>query len=59
MSATPGVPSVFVTHARNGRSMEADSFGMRPMQARAYQKRGEQYLLIKSAGIRDFGCGLR
>ena len=48
MSATPRVPSVSVTYARDGRSTESDSYGMRPMQARAYQKRGEQYLLIKS-----------
>jgi hypothetical protein len=28
--------------------MKANALGMRPMQERAYQKRGEQYLLIKS-----------
>ncbi len=28
--------------------MQANALGMRPMQERAYQKRGEQYLLIKS-----------
>ena len=28
--------------------MRANALGMRPMQERAYQKRGEQYLLIKS-----------
>jgi superfamily II DNA or RNA helicase len=28
--------------------MHANALGMRPMQERAYQKRGEQYLLIKS-----------
>jgi len=28
--------------------MRANAMGMRPMQERAYQKRGEQYLLIKS-----------
>ncbi|WP_395707703.1 DEAD/DEAH box helicase [Casimicrobium huifangae] len=42
------VPSVSVTYARNGASTKANSFGMRPMQERAYEKRGEQYLLIKS-----------
>ncbi|HZL17524.1 MAG TPA: DEAD/DEAH box helicase [Polyangia bacterium] len=42
------VPSVSVTYARNGASTKANSFGMRPMQERTYEKRGEQYLLIKS-----------
>ncbi|AWI09763.1 DEAD/DEAH box helicase [Ereboglobus luteus] len=42
------IPSVSVTYARNGRSMKSNELGMRPMQERAYQKRGEQYLLIKS-----------
>ncbi|ETD90867.1 pseudomurein-binding repeat-containing protein [Rhodobacter capsulatus] len=42
------VPSVSVTYARNGRSTKANELGMRVMQERAYEKRGEQYLLIKS-----------
>jgi len=42
------VPSVSVTYARNGTSTKANALGMRPMQERAYEKRGEQYLLIKS-----------
>lgn len=42
------VPSVSVAYARNGRSAKANELGMRPMQERAYEKRGEQYLLIKS-----------
>lgn len=42
------VPSVSVSYARNGNSTKANAFGMRPMQERAYEKRGEQYLLIKS-----------
>ena len=42
------VPSVSVTYARNGASTKANAFGMRPMQERVYEKRGEQYLLIKS-----------
>ncbi|ELM8106745.1 DEAD/DEAH box helicase, partial [Escherichia coli] len=37
-----------VTYARNGASTKANALGMRPMQERAYEKRGEQYLLIKS-----------
>lgn len=42
------VPSVSVTYARNGASTRANVLGMRPMQEQAYEKRGEQYLLIKS-----------
>jgi len=42
------VPSVSVTYARNGASTKANALGMRPMQERAYEKRGEKYLLIKS-----------
>ncbi|CAM5398659.1 DEAD/DEAH box helicase [Eoetvoesiella caeni] len=42
------VPSVSVTYARNGVSTKANALGMRPMQERAFEKRGEQYLLIKS-----------
>ena len=42
------VPSVSVTYAQNGTSTKSNELGMRPMQERAYEKRGEQYLLIKS-----------
>ncbi|NOX73529.1 MAG: DEAD/DEAH box helicase [Alphaproteobacteria bacterium] len=42
------VPSVCVTYARNGNSTRSNELGMRAMQERAYDKRGEQYLLIKS-----------
>lgn len=42
------VPSVSVTYTRNGSSIRANALGMRPMQERVYEKRGEQYLLIKS-----------
>ena len=42
------VPSVAVNYARTGNSTRANQLGMRPMQERAYEKRGEQYLLIKS-----------
>jgi len=45
---TQSVPSVSVTYARNGASTKPNALGMRPMQERAYEKRGEQYLLIKS-----------
>lgn len=42
------VPSVSVNYARNGNSTKSNELGMRAMQERAYEKRGEQYLLIKS-----------
>jgi superfamily II DNA or RNA helicase len=42
------VPSVSITTARTGASAKANEMGMRTMQERAYAKRGEQYLLIKS-----------
>lgn len=42
------VPSVSVTYARTGASTSSNEMGMRAMQERAYEKRGEQYLLIKS-----------
>ena len=48
MSIPQNIPSVSVTYAQNGSSTQANALGMRAMQERAYQKRGEQYLLIKS-----------
>ena len=42
------VPSVSVSYAQDGTSARPNALGMRPMQERAYQKRGEPYLLIKS-----------
>ena len=48
MTEAKSVPSVSVTYARTGASTKANEFGMRVMQERAYEKRGEQYLLIKS-----------
>lgn len=42
------VPSVSIATARTGVSSKANELGMRTMQERAYAKRGEQYLLIKS-----------
>jgi superfamily II DNA or RNA helicase len=48
MNKPTAIPSVSVTYAQDGTSTKANNLGMRPMQERAYQKRGEQYLLIKS-----------
>ena len=45
---TKAIPSVSIATARTGASSKINALGMRPMQERAYAKRGEQYLLIKS-----------
>ena len=42
------IPSITVDYAATGASITANELGMRAMQERAYEKRGEQYLLIKS-----------
>lgn len=42
------VPSISVSYAGTGASTGVNALGMRPMQERAWQRRGEQYLLIKS-----------
>ncbi|WP_431201580.1 DEAD/DEAH box helicase [Bradyrhizobium betae] len=42
------LPSVSITTARTGASTKQNEMGMRVMQERAYARRGEQYLLIKS-----------
>lgn len=48
MTAIKLVPSVSVSYSTNGNSTKPNELGMRVMQERAYEKRGEQYLLIKS-----------
>ena len=48
MSKPIAIPAVSVTYAQDGTSTKSNALGMRPMQERAYQKRGEPYLLIKS-----------
>ena len=48
MTSAKGIPSVSVSYARTGRTTRSNEFGMRPMQERAWEKRGEQYLLVKS-----------
>jgi len=42
------IPAFSFKTAQTGASAKSDELGMRPMQAQAYEKRGEQYLLIKS-----------
>lgn len=48
MTTSKPIPAVSFQTARTGVSAKANALGMRPMQERAYNKRGEQYLLIKS-----------
>lgn len=48
MTTIKSIPSVTVNYASTGNSTRANEMGMRVMQERAYEKRGEQYLLIKS-----------
>jgi superfamily II DNA or RNA helicase len=49
MSGKPNeVPSISVSYAASGKSTQLNPLGMRPMQERVWQRRGEQYLLIKS-----------
>lgn len=48
MNNRKNIPTITMNLAATGRSKKQDELGMLPMQARAYTKRGEQYLLIKS-----------
>ena len=48
MTTSKPIPAVSFQTARTGVSSKANALGMRPMQERAYNRRGEQYLLIKS-----------
>ncbi len=48
MIQVKSIPTVSVSYAGNGQSISANELGMRPMQERVYERRGEQYLLIKS-----------
>jgi len=48
MTEQKAIPHISVNYACNGSSKKTNELGMRAMQERAYEKRGEQYLLIKS-----------
>lgn len=48
MTKIKSIPSVTVNYNNTGNSVKSNELGMREMQERAYDKRGEQYLLIKS-----------
>ena len=48
MNNPKSIPSVSVIYSGNGASTKANALGMCEMQEGAFEKRGEQYLLIKS-----------
>ena len=48
MTTAKPIPAVSFQTARTGISAKPNAMGMREMQERAYNKRGEQHLLIKS-----------
>ena len=48
MGRRDSVRSITITYPQTGADRKTNELGMRPMQERAWQKRGEQYLLIKS-----------
>lgn len=53
MTTAKPIPAVSFQTARTGISAKPNAMGMREMQERAYNKRGEQYLLIKSPPPRE------
>lgn len=48
MTTSKPIPSVSLRTGQTGASTKPNEMGMRAMQERAYDRRGEQYLLIKS-----------
>ncbi|MCR9055484.1 MAG: DEAD/DEAH box helicase, partial [bacterium] len=48
MTPKKDIPSVSVPYKSTGSSITSNELGMRAMQEKAYEKRGEQYLLLKS-----------
>ncbi len=46
-SGSRGIPSVSVRYTQTGHTTRSNEFGMRPMQERVWEKRGEQYLSVK------------
>ena len=48
MTERNAMSHISVSYAGTRRSAQSNELGMRPMQERAWEKRGEQYLLIKS-----------
>jgi hypothetical protein len=43
MNPARAIPSVSVRYAQDGSSTRSNEHGMRPMQERAYQKRGDMW----------------
>jgi len=48
MNKEKNIPTITVSYNNDGSSVKSNELGMRSMQELAYEKRGEQYLLIKS-----------
>ncbi len=48
MTTDAVIPTITVRTAHSGASTSSNALGMRAMQERVWQRRGEQYLLIKS-----------
>jgi hypothetical protein len=48
MSDNKVMPGISVDYSGDGRSTSSNGMGMRPMQERVWNFRGEQYLLLKS-----------
>ena len=48
MTENKAISSITNSYKSTGASTTSNELGMRPMQEKAYEKRGEQYLLIKS-----------
>ena len=46
MIQVKSIPTVSVNYAGNGSSTRSNELGMRPMQERAFERRGEQYLSL-------------
>ena len=51
MTSIKSFPSVSVSYARNGQSTRSNEMGMRPMQERAYSKRGEHLTTKKTPAV--------
>lgn len=50
---TKNIPTVSVNYASNDSSTKSNALGLRLIQERSYERRGEQYLLIKSPPASD------
>jgi hypothetical protein len=48
MTTDAAIPTITIRTAHSGASTSSNALGMRAMQERVWQRRGEQYLLIKS-----------